>query len=54
MGSEQANGEQCVVTLEGHTHIVYSVTSLADGRLASASDDKTIKVWVLSKNSETK
>ncbi|UYM16875.1 F-box/WD repeat-containing protein [Endozoicomonas euniceicola] len=41
--------QQCVATLEGHNDWVYSVTPLADGRLASASWDKTIKVWDLSK-----
>ncbi|UYM16885.1 WD40 repeat domain-containing protein [Endozoicomonas euniceicola] len=41
--------QQCVATLKGHTHTATSVTSLADGRLASASDDCTVKVWDLSK-----
>ncbi|UYM16896.1 WD40 repeat domain-containing protein [Endozoicomonas euniceicola] len=41
--------QQCVATLEGHTEEVRSVTPLADGRLASASDDQTIRVWDLSK-----
>ncbi|UYM16888.1 WD40 repeat domain-containing protein [Endozoicomonas euniceicola] len=41
--------QQCVATLEGHTEEVRSVTPLADGRLASASADGTVKVWDLSK-----
>ena len=41
--------QQCVATLNGHTGGMMSVTALADGRLASCSDDKTVKVWDLSK-----
>ncbi len=41
--------QQCVATLNGHTHFVNSVTPLADGRLASGSGDNTVKVWDLSK-----
>ncbi|UYM16864.1 F-box/WD repeat-containing protein [Endozoicomonas euniceicola] len=41
--------QQCVATLEGHTEEVLSVTPLADGRLASGSEDCTVKVWDLSK-----
>lgn len=33
------------VQLNGHTLIVNSVCSLGDGRLASGSDDVTIRVW---------
>ncbi|KAH7302810.1 WD40-repeat-containing domain protein, partial [Stachybotrys elegans] len=36
----------CVQTLEGHDRLVWSVAFSADGqRLASGSDDKTVKVW---------
>ncbi|UYM16866.1 WD40 repeat domain-containing protein [Endozoicomonas euniceicola] len=41
--------QQCVATLEGHNDWIHSVTPLADGRLASASRDRTVKVWDLSK-----
>ena len=34
-------------TLKGHTDYVISVIQLKDGRLASASDDNTIKIWDL-------
>ena len=45
--------QQCVATLNGHTEWVSSVTPLADGRLASGSYDRTVKVWDLSKNVRT-
>nr|WP_306671603.1 hypothetical protein [Endozoicomonas sp. ONNA2] len=35
--------------LNGHTDVVRTVTLLADGLLASRSDDMTIKVWDMSK-----
>ena len=38
-------GPQCVATLQGHTNAVRSVIQLKDGRLVSASYDKTLKVW---------
>ena len=37
-------------TLEGHDGSVYSVIQLNDGRIVSASDDNTLKVWDLSIN----
>ena len=35
----------CLRVLEGHTSRVTSVCLLSDGRLASASEDKTVRVW---------
>jgi len=34
-------------TLEGHTKSVRSVAVTADGKVVSASSDKTLKVWNL-------
>lgn len=34
--------------LEGHTDIVYNTMQLADGRVCSCSNDKSIRVWDLS------
>ncbi|MES9986031.1 MAG: hypothetical protein ABW115_21755, partial [Candidatus Thiodiazotropha sp. 6PLUC6] len=48
--SLESNTQQlCVATLNGHTNLVCSVTELADGRLASCSWDRTVKVWNLNK-----
>jgi WD40 repeat protein len=33
------------ITLSGHSKYVCSVSQLSDGRLASGSDDSTIKIW---------
>ena len=38
-----------VSTLHGHTSWVHSVIQLEDGKLVSASDDNTLKVWDLTK-----
>ena len=38
-------GGACEGMLEGHTDGVRSVCALSDGRLASASDDNTVRVW---------
>ena len=37
------------LTLEGHEHYIFSVIQLKDGRLVSASLDRTLKVWDLTK-----
>ena len=36
---------ECVRTLKGHTRNVNALVELRDGRLASASDDNTVRVW---------
>ena len=40
-------GGRLSATLEGHARDVWSLAVLAGGRLASASHDKTIKLWEL-------
>jgi WD40 repeat protein len=42
---QHASSGVCLRVLEGHTGWVNSVTALGDGRLASASDDNTVRVW---------
>ena len=50
LNSLGSNTQQlCVATLKGHRGWVFSVTALPDGRLASSSVDKTVRVWDLSK-----
>ena len=38
------------LTLNGHSHVVRCITELKDGRIASGSNDKTIKIWDLNKS----
>ena len=47
LAKERAAAEKAarIATLEGHTGPVRSVCSLGDGRLASGSGDKTVRVW---------
>jgi WD40 repeat protein len=35
----------CEAVLEGHTRAVQALAVLPDGRLASSSYDKTVRVW---------
>ncbi len=39
------NDGRCIKNLRGHTSWIYSLAVLVDGRLASCSDDTTIKIW---------
>ena len=40
------SGEKCLQTLEGHSWYVNSVSFSPDGtKIASGSDDETVKVW---------
>ena len=42
----EADWNACLQTLEGHRGAVYSVAFSGDGhRLASASHDRTVKIW---------
>jgi WD40 repeat protein len=35
----------CLAVLEGHTNVVYGAFQLADGRILSRSEDKTLRIW---------
>jgi len=35
----------CEAVLEGHTRAVHALAALPDGRLASASEDYTVRMW---------
>ena len=41
----EASGQWHSVELTGHTSYVSALTTLADGRLVSASGDKSLRVW---------
>jgi tetratricopeptide (TPR) repeat protein len=43
--AKESSFNECVATLRGHEGYVRSIIQLTDGRLASASDDSTIKFW---------
>ena len=36
---------ELVAHCKGHTKPVWSVVGMSDGRFASGSEDKTIKIW---------
>ena len=38
----------CLQTLEGHTDLVNALCALSDDRLASGSDDVTVRIWSVS------
>ena len=39
--------ESCCRVLSGHTHWISSITVLSDDRLASGSQDKSVRIWNL-------
>ena len=36
---------KCLAALEGHTELIYGALELADDRLLSWSDDRTLRLW---------
>jgi len=42
---DHAGESKVVATLEGHTAWICNVLELSDGRLASCSEDRTIRIW---------
>ncbi|ORY18153.1 polyubiquitin binding protein-like protein [Clohesyomyces aquaticus] len=36
---------QQLATLNGHENFIYSLATLSDGRLASSSEDRTVRIW---------
>jgi WD40 repeat protein len=41
---------KCLITLEGHTSVIYSVVVLSNGNIASGSSDSTVKLWDMKRN----
>ena len=41
------------VVLEGHSETVWGICELADGRIASCSADRTVKIWAIGSDSAT-
>ena len=48
--SNNINYNKINTTLTGHSNYVMSLVQLSDGKIASSSEDKTIKLWDLKTN----
>jgi len=46
------NNSKCDLTISGHTSWVRHMAMLPDGRIVSASDDKTLKIWNIDTHNE--